>query len=100
MRADALFLGGVFTLEQLFIAVFGLTAIWLALGKDDNLRKWSPVCGLIGQPFWMYFALQNGGWGIFILTIAYTLVYLRGFIIQWGYDTHIKRFLHDNFRGF
>jgi len=87
-------------MEQFFIAIFGLTALWLALGKDDNLRKWSPICGLLGQPFWMYFAIRNGGWGILILTFFYTLVYIRGFIVQWGYEDIIKSFLKNNFRGF
>jgi TRAP-type C4-dicarboxylate transport system permease small subunit len=70
--------------NQLLIAVFGLTAIWLAMGNWAPGRKWAPVVGLCGQPFWFYFALQTGGWGILVLTGAYTAVYVRGVWVQWG----------------
>lgn len=85
-------------MEQFFIALFGLTAMWLALGKSDSQRKWAPVAGLLGQPFWMYFAVNNGGWGILILTFCYTAVYIRGFIVQWGLTTRIKSFIETNFK--
>lgn len=70
-------------MNQFAIALFGLTAIWLAMGNWQTGRKWAPIIGLCGQPFWMYFALQTGGWGIFVLTLAYTGVYVRGAWIQW-----------------
>jgi len=70
-------------MNQLMIAAFGLTAIWLAMGNWLPGRKWAPVIGLCGQPFWLFFAFQAGGWGILILTTAYTLVYVRGIWVQF-----------------
>lgn len=84
-------------MEQFFIALFGLTAMWLALGKSDSQRKWATVAGLLGQPFWIYFAIMNGGWGILILTLCYTAVYIRGFIVQWGFYPKIESFLKTHF---
>lgn len=71
-------------MEQIFIAIFGLSALWMALGTSPIQRKWAPILGLCGQPFWFYFAYQSSGWGILILVCCYTAVYLRGAAVQWG----------------
>ena len=71
-------------MTQLFIALFGLTSIWLAMGNNATGRKWAPVIGLAGQPFWFAFALSTDAWGLLVLVGAYTLVYLRGALLQWG----------------
>lgn len=70
-------------MTQLFIALFGLTSIWMAMGHDARLRKWAPLVGLAGQPFWGLFAWQTGGWGLGVLVVAYTVVYARGAWVQW-----------------
>ena len=71
-------------MTQLLIAIFGLTSIWLAMGRNANLRKWAPVIGLAGQPFWLAFALSSDAWGLVALVAAYTVVYMRGIFVQWG----------------
>ena len=71
-------------MTQLFIALFGLTSIWLAMGRNATGRKWAPVIGLAGQPFWAWFAYESNAWGLAVLVMAYTLVYLRGVFVQWG----------------
>lgn len=70
-------------MTQLFIAVFGLTSIWLAMGRNATGRKWAPLIGLAGQPFWLAFALDTKAWGLLALVGAYTVVYLRGALVQW-----------------
>jgi hypothetical protein len=70
-------------MTQLFIALFGLSSIWMAMGKNDRLRKWAPVVGLCGQPFWAWFAIEAQAWGLGVLVVAYTLVYCRGAWVQW-----------------
>lgn len=70
-------------MTQLFIALFGLTSIWLAMGHNATGRKWAPIIGLCGQPFWAWFAYQTNAWGLAALVVAYTLVYLRGALVQW-----------------
>ena len=70
-------------MTQLFIAAFGLTSIWFAMGHHPGRRKWAPLIGLAGQPFWLAFAWQSQAWGLGLLVAAYTLVYLRGAWVQW-----------------
>lgn len=70
-------------MTQLFIAAFGLSSIWLAMGHNATGRKWAPIVGLAGQPFWFAFALDTDAWGLLALVGAYTVVYLRGALLQW-----------------
>ena len=70
-------------MTQLLIALFGLSSIWMAMGVNPRARKWAPIVGLCGQPAWMYFAWQTQGWGLGVLTLAYTAVYARGAWVQW-----------------
>ena len=71
-------------MNQIFIALFGLTAISLALSKSPNHRKWAPIWGLAGQPFWFAATIPTGQWGMVALCVAYTAVYVRGCWVHWG----------------
>lgn len=71
-------------LIQVALAVFGLAALWMATGSSERLRRWAPLVGLAGQPFWMLFAWQTQAGGLMVLSTAYTLVYIRGALVQWG----------------
>ena len=70
-------------MTQLFIALFWLTALWMAMRNKPKLRKWAPIVGLAGQPFWAAFAWQTQGWGLAALVVAYSAVYLHGAWSQW-----------------
>lgn len=70
---------------QFFIALFGLSSLWMALGNSPLQRKWAPLIGLCGQPFWAVFAWETGGWGLAVLVAAYTVAYLRGAWLQWSF---------------
>ncbi len=69
---------------QLALAFFGLTSIYMAMGTNPRLRKWAPVLGLAGQPFWFAATVPQGQWGMVALCVAYTLVYTWGIRQQWG----------------
>lgn len=71
-------------MNQLFIAVFGLTAICFAMGNDPALRMWAPFIGLAGQPFWCYFAWKTKAWGLAVLVAAYSGAYTWGIWVQWS----------------
>jgi len=71
-------------MTQFIMALFGLTSIYCAMGNNPCLRKWAPVIGLAGQPAWGWFAWQSQAWGLGLLVLAYTLVYIRGAWVQWG----------------
>lgn len=68
---------------QIALAAFGLTALWMATGHNPKLRKWAPVVGLCGQPFWLYFSMSAQAWGLFALSLTYSGVYVRGIWLQW-----------------
>lgn len=64
--------------------MFGLTAITFAMSNQTKLRKWAPIIGLAGQPFWFAATIPNAQWGMVVLCCAYTAVYARGIWMQWG----------------
>lgn len=68
---------------QLALAFFGLTAMFMAMGHNPRARRWAPIVGLCGQPFWITFALQSSAWGLLALSLAYSAVYVRGVWLQW-----------------
>jgi hypothetical protein len=70
--------------NQLALAAFGLSSLWMAMGNNVTARRWAPVVGLIGQPFWFAFAWQTEGWALLALTCAYTAVYVRGAWLSFG----------------
>jgi len=70
-------------MDQLFIAITGVTAIFLTQSKDKQMRKYACLFGLMGQPFWFYSAYQAGQAGIGILCVFYTLAWFKGFNDYW-----------------
>lgn len=68
---------------QLALAIFGLTALFMATGHNPRARRWASVVGLCGQPFWIAFSIDAGAWGLLALSIAYSAVYVRGIWLQW-----------------
>ena len=68
---------------QLALAVFGLTAMFMAMGNNPRARRWAPIVGLCGQPFWIAFAIGALAGGLLVLSLAYSAVYVRGAWVQW-----------------
>ena len=68
---------------QLALAVFGLSAMFMAMGNNPRARRWAPIVGLCGQPFWIAFAISTQAWGLLVLSLAYSAVYVRGAWVQW-----------------
>ena len=75
-------------MTQLGLAFFGLVALWMAMSDSKRPRRWAPIVGLCGQPFWLAYAIeaQRAGVpsdGLFLTVGCFTLVYLRGAWLQW-----------------
>lgn len=70
-------------LLQLALAVFGLAALAMAMGQRPALQKWAPIVGLLGQPFWFWFAMRSSAWGLLVLAVAFTATYAFGAWVQW-----------------
>lgn len=76
------------TLVTAGMAVFGLTAMWWAMGNSPRLRRWAPVVGLVGQLWWLAFAWSAHRKGVdvrglLVLCAAWSVVYVRGIVVQW-----------------
>ncbi len=68
------------TISQIAIFVFGILAIILVAKKN----KWGFVFGLIVQPFWFITSYINNQWGVFFVSIAFTISWLYG-VYEWFY---------------
>lgn len=74
---------------QIAIALFGVSAIWLSQSVHASNRRWASVCGLVGQPAWFYSSINGGQWGIFLLSIAFTVAWGKGFYNHWVRPQHL-----------
>ncbi|MBA3622883.1 MAG: hypothetical protein H0W48_00130 [Methylibium sp.] len=70
-------------MTQFALAFFSLAALYMATGTNPRAHRWAPIVGLLSQPFWLIFSASAEAWGLLVLSIAYTVVYLRGAWVQW-----------------
>ncbi|MEA3465525.1 MAG: hypothetical protein U9R29_05900 [Thermodesulfobacteriota bacterium] len=70
-------------MEQIAIALTGVTAIWLSQDSRKQWRRYSCVFGLVGQPFWFYSSWKAQQWGVFVLCFFYTWAWIRGLRLYW-----------------
>lgn len=72
------------TVDQVAITIFsGMTVVFIT-SKTHQAKRWGPICGLIAQPFWLYATAKAGQWGMFALSVYYTLMWVRGIINDWN----------------
>ncbi len=65
-------------------AVTALLGISIALYSDSpKTKKWSPVVGLVGQPFWVYESFMTHSWGILFVSVTYFIIWGGGIIKYW-----------------
>jgi len=74
---------GTRMIEQGVIAFTGTVSIFLTQSKTQEKRKYACLVGLAGQPFWMYATYSTAQWGMFALTILYTLAWTQGIYNNW-----------------
>lgn len=70
-------------IEQVGIAIFGITGIALANLRSPEARKWAPIFGLVGQVFWFWSSYVAEQWGIFFMSFVYTGAWMVGLYNQW-----------------
>jgi hypothetical protein len=77
-------MSGLQILEQLGLALFGLTAMWLSMcSKNPRHHKIAPIVGLCGQPFWAWFAWRTQSPALALLVPAFAAVYVNGILVRW-----------------
>ncbi|MEO8752333.1 MAG: hypothetical protein ABI624_06625 [Casimicrobiaceae bacterium] len=69
--------------EQIIIGICGLASVWLSQSPRVRTQRWACIFGLCAQPAWFYATWQAGQWGIFILSLIYTIGWLRGVHTFW-----------------
>lgn len=70
-------------ISQAFIAIFGLTAIYMSQARDPRLKKAACLFGMASQPFWIYSTVSAQMWGMLALTVCYTFVWGVGIYNNW-----------------
>lgn len=68
---------------QAFIAITELFAIFLLQDKRESHRKFAPIFGLLGQPFWFYSSYEAEQWGAFILCFFFFAAWVKAFKEYW-----------------
>ena len=83
-------------LMQAAIACTGLIALVLLTRRPQLTRwrgklvarrpayaRWGHVIGLAGQPFWLLSAASHQQWGMFAVSLVYTLVFAEGIYVEF-----------------
>lgn len=70
-------------IDQIAIAVCGITTVYLSQDHRPEARKWACIVGMVAQPFWMYATWEAQQWGMFLLSIVYLAGWARGFRNFW-----------------
>lgn len=68
---------------QTLIAVLGIAAVWFSQDRRAERRKYACIFGLLGQPLWLYTTWTAEQWGIFALSLVYTVAWFKGLQIYW-----------------
>ena len=68
---------------QTLIVISGVLAVALTQSMRAERRRWAPLVGLIGQPFWLYITCSWSTWGMFVCSLLYTGVWLFGLWRHW-----------------
>ena len=69
-------------INQIMLVTLGPTVIWFLAQKKPWMR-WGYILGLCSEPFWLGTSIINRQWGLFILTIVYTVCYCIGVYNYW-----------------
>jgi hypothetical protein len=69
-------------LVQSIIGLSGVVALFLTIRGN----KWGCIVGIAGQPFWIFMSIQKKLPGVFVVSIAYLLVFAYGFVTKGDYS--------------
>ena len=72
-------------IAQIGLSIFGIAAIFLVGRKN----KWGFVMGVLAQPFWLTTSYINQQWGVFFVSIIYTISWIYG-IHEWFFKNKKK----------
>ena len=79
------------TVDQIAIAVTGLTAVFLTQSENERFRRFACLFGVLGQPFWFYTSYASKQWGVFLMCFFYTWAWMMGVWLHWIRPTRKRR---------
>lgn len=62
---------------QVLLASLSLTALYLVNRREERVRRWAPVFGLLAQPFWLASALSTRQYGMATVVAFYAAIWAR-----------------------
>jgi len=83
-------------IDQIGIALTGVTAIFLTQSKHERMRRYACLFGIAGQPFWVYMAWHAQLWGALLLTMLYTFAWGKGVWMHWIQPARQRNTLRGN----
>ena len=75
--------------SEIFIAIFGVTAVYFSQQANEGLKKWASVFGLLSQPFWFYSMWTTEQYVILALCFVYAYAWGLGFYNYWVRPTRV-----------
>lgn len=69
--------------SQIWVTIFGLSAIGLMQLQRPRVRRWGVIAGLIGQPAWYCQLVIHGQWGMLPVFVGYTSLWVFGLWNLW-----------------
>lgn len=69
------------SVSEIIILITGIISIYL-ISLNNKWSKWGILTGLLSEPFWIISSLSSKSWGIFSVSIIYTIFYCIG-IYNW-----------------
>lgn len=70
-------------IDQIGIALTGVTAIFLTQSKLESRRRYACLFGMAGQPFWFYAAISAEQWGVTFVCVLYAFAWAKGVWMHW-----------------
>lgn len=68
-------------IAQITIFLLSTCSVWLLSAPAPGM--WGYILGLASQPFWLYASARARQWGVFALSLVYTVLWLRGIFNHW-----------------
>lgn len=86
---------------QVAFAFFGVMAVFMMYTPNERLKRWSPVVGLAGQPFWAAFAYttQPTPWGLVFTCVVFSLAFSYGIWRMWSAPKEPQFVMIANIQG-
>jgi hypothetical protein len=71
------------TFANIWIFIMNMVTLYFLPNISKSKRRVAFVTGLCTQPAWIYLTITDKNYGVFIISILYTITYIRGIVSHW-----------------